>query len=404
MVSLPTELIELIIGNISDFRTLKSACLAASVCRRACQIRLHSSLDLGSPDDHRCRTYPEAAKHFGASPHLAGYVTALLIHLPSQAADNIIGAAAGRVLCRLTGVRTATIVGPSKNGPRWTELAPGVTTAVVDWLAWIPKLQQLTLWNVDQLPPPVLHRILVASKSLIVFDVSFEDATVSPLLAPAEHVSTGPERLSASGSGGIYALLVLPEFQQYTQSLRSLTMYFDHELEAEVCSLATGNLEGIELYFNELIESPHIRFPTCLPHVRDLLFTLSDFQLRWNVDWLPTVLDALLPERATPALTTITFRVRIYVSDASVSVYTLSAPLMENMDDLIVAHPALTAVYWVCDIILFVGHPNEDAPAHFAAFSGAVRRALPKALDKGLLSIEKGLAIAPRAPGLRGSI
>ncbi|KAJ7053854.1 hypothetical protein C8F01DRAFT_1260085 [Mycena amicta] len=382
MTVLPNELLELIAQSIesSDYATLKACCLAASVFRRPCQQQLHFLLTLNQ------YSYAQTATHFDESPNLADCVKTLRLDIPDNSQD---ATDAARVLRRLHNVACANIECSVDKG--WNELPEEITSAILPWLQqFAGRMSHLMCWNLQMVPIPTMLSFLTAARSVTLLCVGVKPGTPEELSAALPAGSGNLEHLNSGMSPSVNALVLLPEYRQLTENLRSLVLKQDgwtdapEGTEAALCAAAARTLEEIYLDCFDPLNSTFV-LPSQLPNLQVLTIALRSTDLQPS-PFLSRLISTVLDPSYSTAFACLSFRSATYVRYSNMTTYTFVNSFMAMLDDLLDQHPTIQAVRWTT-VMSFIPYSGADKAKHAAAVAEALRTALPKATAKGLLEI-----------------
>ncbi|KAJ7052270.1 hypothetical protein C8F01DRAFT_1337709 [Mycena amicta] len=394
MLDLPLELIELIVDRLPDDDSLRSCCLVASIFRRRCQQRLWCSLHLqvrvsrhAGGSRGRSRTYTEIAAILNTSPHLAGYVTKVYMHLSRMSNWANQELAAESILRRLTHVRKARI-----SGSRTCSTEHALVAEVLDWTLEILRahgmMARLLLHRV-KLPLDVLCRVLRSAPSIDFGATSVaHSSSISSPSTSGSPPGCAMKTLQVVRSPAVAALLLRPEFAPYTSSLGVLSFEVVVRKESNrsnfaLCFLAAQTLEFIHLGFLDKTVSDDAGsvLPSHLPPLRHLVVSFHTHH--GGATWLPPpFLMSLLSSSSAPTLAHITLN---FIPKPAEDITRIFYPdnALSELDRALDIHPTVKRVSW---------HVVHLGPANFKEVSAALRRALRKSSAKGLLVI-KGLSM-----------
>ncbi|KAJ7107955.1 hypothetical protein C8R44DRAFT_885337 [Mycena epipterygia] len=306
---IPQELVDAIVHEVGDDGSLKACSLAASNLRWVSQRILLRSIKLDPCD--RSRDYKALCTLLSGSPHIATYITALDIQIPSSRAPlptNDIR----EVLTNshLVNVRRCRITAfPSIS--RWDEMA----SVVPDIIAFIrrQKLVELHLAHLEALPPSIIA-LVVSSASTVSFShtVASLNMDADDVLQVADPIFPMTQLLLSDYGplGSVSNVLGRPEFSRYTANLRRLGLGPD---DTNLITAAARTIEHIRLdhlqtyiFPNRLI-LPSFGSLTALRTIELVVAFLPAAEL-----WLVNNLRALL--RSIPASTeAITITYAIYM-------------------------------------------------------------------------------------------
>ncbi|KAJ7108752.1 hypothetical protein C8R44DRAFT_986688 [Mycena epipterygia] len=315
---LPQELVDAIIDEVHDKRSLMACALAASSFRSPCQRTMFRSLSL-YPERYRRRpTLKAAADSLTTFSHLASYIRDLTIELPDTIPEF---AALASVLLLLRNVERFVVSGKSI---LWSRLGTTVAAAILDFLS-LPSLGRLHLVNIEHVPSALI------SAATSIPAVSFYRVDMDPGEEP--HISTHLHN-STSAPGIIH--LILTDSGAKVLSICDFLLhprnppYTSHieRLEIRIDTLSGGyDQRLLEACANTLkylaIDPGALVWPINIPH----LPFVRDLELRVFVDSnTPRRLPALFP--------------------STLSTIAASLPLLETITLTFVVEPLHPEVAW----------------------------------------------------------
>ncbi|KAF7302316.1 hypothetical protein HMN09_00865000 [Mycena chlorophos] len=425
--SIPPELIEAIVEHIPNVASLKSCSLVSPTFRVPCQKRLHPSLHLEfvGPDSQRYRRTSEAvSRRFEESPHLAAFITHLILEIvsPWNGPDDQ-SAFARHVFARLGHVKKTSIFGGRLGGAMWSSLPPDLDSAVLEWLAHrgsTEPLQELVLANIC-LPEAAVPVIFSSAASLVLHNCTLEHMPASQQQAT---VKSAPQvraqaralrRFEAHSSWRVVELLCRQEHHWHVSALRSLALRLgimnDNTslgMFADLCASSADTLTSLKLWIpiidprqRELLLQ---RFTAALPHVRAVSVILEALRSPDELDSSLWVLRRVMSPALLPCLTQITYivylRLETRILPMNTNLHstarafeTFKADWLTSYDEFVTDHPSLTSFVWEAKFYaLTLGDVrDDDARRHeFERFCGETQRVMPKAHGKGLLVFRLG--------------
>ncbi|KAF7310122.1 hypothetical protein MIND_00385600 [Mycena indigotica] len=396
---LPLELFALVVENLSYRDCLHNCALAASVFLHPCQKRLYDQLSLTTSIDDGAvlpvkealrslrpvHTYADAARHFAAAPHLAGYVATVYLAmsaLESESGDAIETAEmVSALLAGLTGVRRCCLLALREEAVVWATVAGGMRDALLGWLLAQGTLEKIMVSGIWGLPRAALHVLLGASPSLHILqgDVDHADGPSTEEAEWMRRVDATDTRvmlleLSVATSPTINRVLQQPEFAQYLNHLEVLDTTIDATPLSTVCFASAATLDTLKL---DCIQTTHdhlVRFPPSLPQLLNLRFTVGLHHLAGDDDsplsdlrFLPQLLRTLGEDTSCPKLRTITFIVLL-----PRFMMPLSEQMLRQLDEALHALRSLALARW-----LLVASELRQSDYSMDAFREGMLRGLP---------------------------
>ncbi|KAJ6552033.1 hypothetical protein DFH09DRAFT_1167743 [Mycena vulgaris] len=248
MTSIPQELINAIVGEVDDTKSLKACALSASGFREPSQRILLRLLHL----DNDPPNYGAVCTLLTASPHIGPYVTTLSIGLSSKHAAASHAGDLQQLLATLTKVRRCIIRG--HYDCRWDRLA-SVAPVVGDFVQR-QNLTELHLQFLD-IPLPVLAFLLTCAPTLSFYRVQVRpdlggDELPTPSPAPSTSIIRDLALFSLSET--IADALLRPEFAFFTENIRTLRYMplgvRDQDRSRSLISIAARTIERISLQWH----------------------------------------------------------------------------------------------------------------------------------------------------------
>ncbi|KAJ6546651.1 hypothetical protein DFH09DRAFT_1367191 [Mycena vulgaris] len=230
---IPPELIDAIVEEVDNIKSLKACSLVASNFRVMSQRILLCSVTL---DDSYRWQYPALCTLLTESPHVAEYITGFTLRPSSeyQFGDS------QRLLAKLTNVRRFTIRGGY--GYMWSQLGP-VAEGI---LAFIQRqeLAELQVTHVRDIPLAVLARLVSSAPVLSFTEVTslfFPGVPVAPDLP----VGVPIRELVLSNCRRMCTTLASPEFAFCMTDLRKVGFSPHSDEDHEILSVAARTLEHV---------------------------------------------------------------------------------------------------------------------------------------------------------------
>ncbi|KAF7321131.1 hypothetical protein HMN09_00201200 [Mycena chlorophos] len=393
---LPPELIELIVDKLRhDNITLKSCSLAASFFREPCQRRLLHALNLCTTSVYRRQPYSKVSARLDESPHLASYITKVVVYLPATDVEwernrDI----AKSVFRRLAHIRDATIQGNYSHQARYESLSVEVVDWTISTLRVHAVLDHLRLWSIERLPVSVLAGALAAAPSISFRDVRLlDDSEDPPANLDLQPGRVSLDRLAIWHSPMVNALLLRPTCAVYTDTLRALILCEEYlisyrETMFALCFTTARRLEHLDLEFATRIrQESNINLPNYLPRLRSLVVRFSNNGLS---TWVaPTFLLKLVSHETSPALKSLTLCVSTVVaaddSEEEKSRYTFSdSQAITELDRVLGLHCTPVAVRFSLSTLPL----GQKQGVRNAVFAVALRKAMPNAERRCLLEVD----------------
>ncbi|KAF7307635.1 hypothetical protein MIND_00558800 [Mycena indigotica] len=386
--TLPYELVEHIISEVSHFPTLKSCCLAGSTFVQPCQRRLHTKilLNFAMKEQARARTASKVVEHFDESPHLAAYVTRLELDniQDSHPIRDVI-----RVLRLLTNIKHLSIAVSEDCKHNWNDLPKKVTSTIFSWVEQLSgALDTLVLLRLKMIPLPIMLRMVTMTRSLTITYGSVEGVSKSAPSLPA--VKTELHHLDFSHSPSLGPLILRREYRTLANHIRSLVAQPLNADTVTLCALTARNLERLRVTFTNVNQVPPSIFPSHYPNLTHLRLTIHSHPMNDNLvsnfSFSPLLRVALDPA-STRGFRSLTFYIITHVDahyrSRRFARYTFpKAIAMMRLDSLLERHPMVKSVK------CFAAFDSRDDPIQcFEPFAAAVRQQLPGVSAKGMLNI-----------------
>jgi hypothetical protein len=231
MASVPQEIIEGIMEEVGDTRSLKACALVASRFRAPTQRVLLRAMTL---DDFTPK-YLAACKFIRESPHVVPYIRDLTVSL-----TWVVGATPsaiesfGQLLEKLTNVRRLAVIA----GCTWEALAP-VAPAILDFVRQ-RDIEELCVQSIINLVPSALLLLLSTVNTL-----SFKGVTIPEDVAPIGingTIGSTVQSLWLARSDGLRDFLAQPV---YLAALRTLTLTTPPSENEDMLSLVSNTLEHL---------------------------------------------------------------------------------------------------------------------------------------------------------------
>ncbi|KAF7344493.1 hypothetical protein MSAN_01931100 [Mycena sanguinolenta] len=379
----PPELIDAIISEIDDIESLKACSLVASSLRFIIQQILFSTLTIKV--DNRAAISELLTK----SPHIAGYVTNLII----KSLDLLILArhieGFEQILAKLQNVRRCMLVGLHRSSRIMIEMGP-----VEPGLAFPPFL-------LDFLMRQRLHEL-----SLICIH--------TPASALWYFLTTVP-KLHFQGSVVLQDELGVAPTAVKTPVLHSLILVRSEDVGwYVVCSQNMGCLAALrhlsirpsgDGWARKLIEVAsrtleHIHFdfsghpPPSLPYLpvlRTLQFTFpgktTTSRIGWGISETAGIMSPLITPEVLPALADV--QIEQYWAPTGVFDPAPYAPLIALLEAALASYPTPPSIHWL--LVL------NDRDTQFMDFADTVRREMPEAHGTQRLVLEACVDVPSKA-------
>ncbi|KAJ7468241.1 hypothetical protein B0H11DRAFT_45646 [Mycena galericulata] len=388
MAATPQELIDSIICEVDDVKSLKACALTAHSFRNPSQRQLLHSLTLQLRDasigSHTpSPNYAEFCTLLEESPHVAVYIKRLTIRLYYHTSRGQ-WKKLQTVLGKLGNVRWCKF-GGHYNRIVWNELTSEMCAAFTDFFARQP-LRELHMYRISGIPPAVFLGSLEKRGADMLSGpypgsspekVSGEDVSTSlPLYLPSMR-----DLILDIATEDIYTLLVLPEFISHVAALRRVSIDPQYGHTKILIQAAADTLEHIHfscMHYEAIMEASIV-----LPHLPALRFLEAYIGFpTHHVTFLLDTISSILTSNTSPRLAEIVLTFRFVNWEFQLP----SVPdpqAMAKLDTVLVEHPAEPIIRWRMNFTL------DYAAAHLAAFTDIVRDGMPKTRDLGKLSIEE---------------
>ncbi|KAJ7679744.1 hypothetical protein B0H17DRAFT_1077603 [Mycena rosella] len=287
MTTIPQELINAVIHEVEDTKSLKAYSLAVSNFLEPSQRILlrFLTLDLASST-----LLDLLGRLLAESPHIAAYFTILSLHL--TVADILTHQVLSLrdLLAKLTNVQQCTIAGTTIDACRWADLAP-VTPAFLD-LIQRQQLAELHVLFFAGIPLPVLGLFMRSARKLSLFDVDVDiDGESLPEIQPTD--SGMAELFVSQQSPSFYYAVTCPQFASYTANLRKLDVALSTtEYIQDLMRSTAHTLETIRFDCTAPDHDPALPPLPALPALRsiDLVMPIGEHNEPRLLDVLSTIL------------------------------------------------------------------------------------------------------------------
>ncbi|KAJ7468226.1 hypothetical protein B0H11DRAFT_2284180 [Mycena galericulata] len=378
MTAIPQELIDCIIDEVDDLKSLQACALTAQTFRGPSQRKLFHSLSVLS--NHRSPGYSAAHSLLKESPHLATYIKRLTIRLYHNTSRTH-WKKLQKVLEKLEGVRWCEISGNYNRVP-WNDLTPGLRAAFIHFISRQPLLK-LHAYRISGIPPAAF---LNAAPSISFCEVDPGEQENLSSVQPWTGIFTSglipPKRSDGSistvalrhvedlilykGTEEIYALLVRPEFVSSVKALRRLSVGPQNGNARTLIHAAAQTLEHI--HFSSMHNDPFKDF-TFLPHLPSLRIFEAVLSLPMHTNVLGIVF-AILTSNASPHLVEIVLTYWHFFNWGFNLPRLPDEHTLTELDSALVDHSAAPALRWRLDTTL------DDAVRYFGAFTAIVSQTL----------------------------
>ncbi|KAK7062422.1 hypothetical protein R3P38DRAFT_696243 [Favolaschia claudopus] len=366
IATIPTELVQQIVEEIDDTRSLKSCSLVASLFRVPSQRMLLDTLSLGD----RSPQYLAAKKLLIDSPHIIPYIRALRFRVDWLGYATAASVEAFRfMLNTLTRVRRLAILGiPAST---WDSLHR-VTCSILDFIR-TPAVEEVYISNIAHIPTSVLSELISSVRTLAFKSVTIQQeeyGTIIPVQAQGEPQMQA--LLLLLGSNGLRAWMQ----PHLLANLHTLTL-IPSDVDWNLLSAASSTLQ--HLRFDSTV-TPTIattrswKFPQ-LSSLRTLSVLAT---YNGDMTWLPSALSSLLPSLTAGTLRSIhiIYTTRLRASQQ----YYLQPSIFSLMDSTL--HESLPACRVQCSITFGEETPRKPQFGRFVAF---VKGGMPKLSGSGRL-------------------
>ncbi|KAJ6500219.1 hypothetical protein C8R47DRAFT_1110938 [Mycena vitilis] len=354
--TMPQELIDAIVDNVSGKYTLKRCSLVSPQFCHPCQQILFRSLAL---DDYPPR-YSSVLALLNESPHIAGYIKDLRVRLTwvpisdlSHIADFI------RLMGKLQEVNRLAVAAICD----WDALAP-VTPTIVN-LIQTGRLTELQFKYIEDLPPAVLILSLATTSTFSLTQVS-----VASIDEPSEENATTPviRKLVLSNCKGLGHLLARRQYSPYITHIQTLCVKSD--LCSHLMAAVGQTLEHIELDCSAIQPLPSL----ANLHSIDLVIPRTGLDELWLLSAFTIFLDS--------APTTLK-RLSVIMLDSKIIAENLQMPLLGKLDIILAACISAPCVCWKVSFT-----PDEDGQ-QVSAFRQIVETGMPRLLGNGKVTVEQ---------------
>ncbi|KAJ7675660.1 hypothetical protein DFH06DRAFT_1170158 [Mycena polygramma] len=312
------ELIDAIVKEVGDHKSLKACALTASSFRGASQRILHRSLTLkggrahGGPGTHDPTNHNAAYALLTESPHIIPYITNLTIVFPSAPTPPADAESLKRVLAKLTRVTRCILDGNyiSKNhhGCGMGELVKALSTPLLGFISR-QSLRELHMHNII-LSLEVFLPLLASAPTVSLYFVylrkpSSRAKKPKPPALATSGGSTSAPTLNYLILGEDEGFSKDPAFVTYTRNLRRLSVMLRTQSTLKIISAAAPTLEHIRINCHDAAFGFKSDIPS-LPSLRsiDLALHLEQRTAPW---FLVTISGILTAASATLEEITVTY-------------------------------------------------------------------------------------------------
>ncbi|KAJ7934922.1 hypothetical protein B0H13DRAFT_2477562 [Mycena leptocephala] len=375
MSPIPQELVDAIVQELLDSRSLIACTLVGSAFREPSQRILLRSATLGG----ETTSYGMVRRIVHNSPRIASYVR--MLHLILPAVDTALTEIESlqQVLGTFANVHQLIIQGCTDDG-RWDRLPPSVAHPLVN-LIQHPKLEGLHLLYIRYFPADLL------ASSAATFSFRGGSVAVVPSRVADHPKNHNMENLILFPDCKIRGDVLLSSFVRRASKLRRLWVCPDPRYMRTVVASSAGTLE--ELYLDCHGKCP--RVVTCcvslampelnlagyttpplpvLPSIRFVCVRLdfTDRNMRWFVDTMCALLSSAAKEIIVA-----------YVPDyVSLQSRVLAPETMRHLNDALRGRPVFPSIRWR---LSFDGNALRE-------FAAAVERGIPRAHESGKQIVE----------------
>ncbi|KAJ6567909.1 hypothetical protein DFH09DRAFT_1080833 [Mycena vulgaris] len=291
------------------------------------------------------------------SPHIAAYVTDLAIELPTDRTTDAEVKCLQQVLADLIQVRGCEIT-----ALRWNRLAPGLCSALIDFISRNP-LFSLWIRAIQEILPAVILRLMTAAAPL-----SFFFFDVLPIANPIPEI---PECCSAwldpvdirDTSQAISRLLSRPQFAGCMSKMRSLLIPIQDGMG--LIRAAASTLEYLRLDFRDVPDS-YSNIGYC------------EYAEPWFIDSIASIL--ISSSNTIGEIVVFSWRDDLF-DDAEIMV-------LNTLDNLLVSHSAAPHIQFALDLDLDDEQEEELKRQELAELTQCIQLAMPQMHARGKLGID----------------
>ncbi|KAJ7438382.1 hypothetical protein B0H11DRAFT_2104923 [Mycena galericulata] len=362
MDTIPQELIDTIVHQVSDTETLKACSLVASAFREPSQRILLRIMMLGA---HNCETILAVVRE---SPRVASYIRTLKFILPEEDVSSKVDCLT-ELLAKFTRVSQLTVSG--HDGP-WEGVAPGITDAVSK-LIREQRLEGLYIMYIRDLPVDLLALIFstVSTFCLDFGSISSGQTSTPPIAVPI--VPTLENLLLFPDYDSNNTVLLTPTFAPCLVNLQKLWVPPNLEYGIALIAAAAPKLEEVCFDCHDLditnMNAPPL--PT-FPRLRFVSFFMNS--LHCDTPWFVETVCSLLTSPAEEMIITITYSPTAVVT-------ALSAATMNSLNSMFhPKHPTVPRIRWCID---------SSHNGHLEDFTAVVKQGIPLANERGKQSVEE---------------
>ncbi|KAJ6546666.1 hypothetical protein DFH09DRAFT_1281795 [Mycena vulgaris] len=362
--AIPQELINAIIEEVDDNRSLKACALVASTFRRMSQRILLRSLTF---DDCYTWKYDALSALLTESPHVAAYVKRFTLRLSA----NRLFSDPDRLLSKLAHVRQFTIRGDSDNCS-WHDLSP--IAGIIRAFIWRQRLTELHVLFVRHIPLDILGQLVSAAPILSFCSVSFRfHPTIPVVVGP---LGGSPIReLFLPRCPMLCDILALPQFAFCMTDLRKVGFSPHSDQDRNILSAAAGTLEHVR--FQRLFNnSPILPLPP-LAVLRSIDLAISAVHhIPWLIASITTISNSYPPTLE-----------EIYVTySADGHMFEPPPATMASLDSVLATCTGSPHIRWRFE---FEWRDDGHHAARFTHLARFVELMLPTVRAAGRLSVER---------------
>ncbi|KAJ7181490.1 hypothetical protein C8R43DRAFT_1101343 [Mycena crocata] len=372
MIAIPQELVDAILSEVDDSKTLEACSLTVSNWRDTSQRCLLHSLTVGG--DHWARTYSAAGEMFAQSPRIAGYITSISFQFVRPPSDITTLQA---LFDKLVNVRRCTLRGTGSGCP-WNEIVAPLFPWVLGFLRQ-QELSELHVMFFGRISRAQLAILLTCASTLSFYDVGVARVTDSSVDVGGLGTSIPKmEQLLVPGSHTVSDAISQPQFAPYRANLRRLGLTPSPQYSRALILSTASTLQHLRL---DCTSTVHIlsAIPV-LPSLRALEVVIGFGEQ--NTAHLVKLLSALLPSVPT------TLEEIILTYSSHWRAFKSSDKHYAALDLLLVkCHPAVPRVRWRLEL----EEEGEEARRQLSHVTRLVKLALPKLHAKGKLVVERYL-------------
>ncbi|KAJ7624322.1 hypothetical protein DFH06DRAFT_1230169 [Mycena polygramma] len=376
--SLPQELIDTIVGEVTDTDSLRACTLVSPRFRWPSQrILLHSLTLNGHLDSAVCALLRR-------SPHILDYITRLKIKLP-PGLPNLIEAHSLRwILTRLTRVQRCVITGVFLDA-RWGDLTSDVTSDILGFLVRQP-LQSLHISFLKDIPQAVFLRFITSAPTLSFDNVDINQ--VSDVEAPYSLVDSHSPSVNSlllnRKSTSVSEILRRPAIMVHTGTLSRLSVTLDQNADVSLVQATSRTLQYLRLDCKYFAPSPFsLGSLPPLPCLRSVEVALH-FSAPWSVGFVYALLKSSAATIEELIITYAPFAANGKVTKIPDSLESWSLALLALQYHLL---GNLTS--WPCPRVCWrVGLMPAHRDEHLKTFAALMQHAMPQLHSQGKLVFE----------------